>query len=127
MDKCIFCQDFEKERIIHEDSLWVALLDGYPVSEGHTLLIPKRHCETMFNLNEEESSTLYSTINKVKQILDEKYHPDGYNVGANCGESAGQSVMHCHIHIIPRYNGDVENPRGGVRGVIPCKQNYSAV
>jgi diadenosine tetraphosphate (Ap4A) HIT family hydrolase len=59
MDKCIFCQDFEKERILYDDSLWVALLDGYPVSEGHTLLIPKRHCETMFNLNEEESSTLY--------------------------------------------------------------------
>jgi diadenosine tetraphosphate (Ap4A) HIT family hydrolase len=124
MDKCVFCEKFDSDRIIYEDSTWMAVLDGYPVSKGHTLLIPKRHCETYFDLNYVESSTLASTINVVKNVLDAKYNPDGYNIGVNCGKSAGQTVMHCHIHIIPRYDGDVEDPRGGVRGVIPSKQKY---
>jgi diadenosine tetraphosphate (Ap4A) HIT family hydrolase len=124
MDKCVFCEKFDSDRIIYEDSTWMAVLDGYPVSKGHTLLIPKRHCETYFDLNYIESSTLASTINVVKNVLDAKYNPDGYNIGVNCGKSAGQTVMHCHIHIIPRYDGDVEDPRGGVRGVIPSKQKY---
>lgn len=124
MDKCVFCEKFDSDRIIYEDSTWMAVLDGYPVSKGHTLLIPKRHCETYFDLNYVESSTLASTINVVKNVLDAKYNPNGYNIGINCGKSAGQTVMHCHIHIIPRYDGDVEDPRGGVRGVIPSKQKY---
>ena len=127
MDKvvkdCPFC-DMGAARIIYEDSTWMAVLDGFPVSKGHTLLIPKRHCETYFDLNYVESSTLAATINVVKNVLDTKYNPNGYNIGVNCGKSAGQTVMHCHIHIIPRYDGDVEDPRGGVRGVIPSKQKY---
>ena len=127
MEGCAFC-DIEKiideSRIIYQDSTWIAILDGYPVSEGHTLLIPKRHCETYFDLNYLELESLGVTIGIVKRLLDTKYHPNGYNVGVNCGEAAGQTVMHCHIHIIPRYNGDCENPRGGVRGVIPEKQHY---
>ena len=121
---CEFCKEIEKDRIVYEDGTWMAILDNYPVSEGHTLLIPKRHCETYFNLNSNECYTLNATIGVVKMLLDEKYHPDGYNIGCNCGEAAGQSIMHFHLHIIPRYKGDVENPRGGVRGVIPSKQNY---
>ena len=127
MDKvvkdCPFC-DMGAARIIYEDSTWMAVLDGFPVSKGHTLLIPKRHCETYFDLNYAESSTLASTINVVKRILDTRYSPNGYNIGVNCGKSAGQTVPHCHIHIIPRHDGDVEDPRGGVRGVIPSKQKY---
>ena len=100
------------------------MLDNYPVSEGHTLLIPKRHCETFFDLSDVENQYFIATLNVVKGILDGRYNPDGYNIGMNCGEAAGQTVMHCHIHIIPRYKGDCENPRGGVRGVIPSKQQY---
>lgn len=127
MEGCAFC-DIEKRidesRIIYQDSTWIAILDGYPVSEGHTLLIPKRHCETYFDLNYLELESLGVTIGIVKRLLDTKYHPNGYNVGVNCGEAAGQTIMHCHVHIIPRYNGDCENPRGGVRGVIPSRMNY---
>ena len=127
MEGCAFC-DIEKiideSRIIYQDSTWIAILDGYPVSEGHTLLIPKRHCETYFDLNYLELESLGVTIGVVKRLLDTKYHPNGYNVGVNCGEAAGQTIMHCHVHIIPRYNGDCENPRGGVRGVIPNKMSY---
>lgn len=120
---CVFCS-IQEDRIIYQNSLWVAVLDSYPVSEGHTLLIPKRHCETYFDLNQVELGTLIGTIDCVKKILDSKYQPNGYNIGVNCGEAAGQTVMHCHIHIIPRYNGDCEDPRGGVRGVIQSKQKY---
>ena len=127
MDKCVFCgieKAIDKNRIIYEDSTWIAILDNYPVSKGHTLLIPKRHCETYFDLNQVECGCLLPTIDVVKVILDGKFKPDGYNIGMNCGEAAGQTVMHFHLHIIPRYNGDCENPRGGVRGVIPSKMSY---
>jgi len=127
MENCVFCgieKAIDKKRIIYEDSTWLAILDGYPVSEGHTLLIPKRHCETYFDLNDYELSQLTLAIRQVKEFLDEKFKPTAYNIGTNCGEDAGQSVMHCHIHIIPRYKGDVENPRGGVRGVIPSRMSY---
>lgn len=127
MDNCVFCklkETIDKDRIIYEDSDWLAVLDNYPVSEGHTLLIPKRHCETFFDLSDVENQYFIATLNVVKGILDGRYNPDGYNIGMNCGEAAGQTVMHCHIHIIPRYKGDCENPRGGVRGVIPSKQSY---
>ena len=127
MEKCPFCEiekRIDESRIIYQDSTWIAILDNYPVSEGHTLLIPKRHCKSYFDLNFIELESVGVTIGIVKRILDTKYKPDGYNIGINCGEAAGQTVMHCHIHIIPRYNGDCENPRGGVRGVIPEKQHY---
>ena len=121
---CVFCNDFEKDRILFETTEWVAVYDSYPVSKGHTLLIPKVHYETFFDLPSQLIESLTYRLSDVKKILDEKYHPDGYNVGVNCGEAAGQTVMHCHIHIIPRYDCDTEDPRGGVRGVIPSKQKY---
>lgn len=124
MKKCVFCEQFDKSRIVYEDSTWIAVYDNYPVSKGHTLLIPKRHCETFFDLNDFETGILSHIINVIKLILDEKFKPDGYNIGCNCGEAAGQTVMHCHIHIIPRYKGDMENPRGGVRGCVPSKMKY---
>lgn len=127
MKGCPFC-NIEKlinsDRIVYQDSTWIAIYDNYPVSKGHVLLIPKRHCTSYFDLNFIELESVSVTIGIIKKLLDKKFNPDGYNIGMNCGEAAGQTVMHCHIHIIPRYNGDCENPRGGVRGVIPSKQNY---
>ncbi len=124
MKDCVFCEQFDKNRIVYEDDTWIAVYDSYPVSKGHTLLIPKRHCETFFDLNDAETGSLVTTINIVKSVLEANFKPNGFNIGANCGKSAGQTVMHCHIHLIPRYDGDVEDPRGGVRGVIPSKQKY---
>ena len=123
MDECVFC-NIDKENVLYQDESWVAVYDNYPVSKGHVLLIPKRHVKTYFELNYVELASIGLNINIVKHILDKKYEPSGYNIGINFGESAGQTVPHCHIHIIPRYDGDVEDPRGGVRGVIPEKQKY---
>jgi diadenosine tetraphosphate (Ap4A) HIT family hydrolase len=127
MKGCPFC-NIEKlinsDRIVYQDSTWIAIYDNYPVSKGHVLLIPKRHCASYFDLNFIELESVSVTIGIIKKLLDKKFNPDGYNIGMNCGEAAGQTVMHCHIHIIPRYKGDCENPRGGVRGVIPSKQQY---
>lgn len=123
-NNCPFCDGFEEERIIYQDSSWVAVYDKYPVSNGHVLLIPKRHVKTYFELNYVELASVGINIGIIKLMLDKKFKPDGYNIGINCGEAAGQTVPHCHIHIIPRYNGDVENPTGGVRGVIPSKKTY---
>lgn len=127
MKGCPFCNIenlINSDRIVYQDSTWIAIYDNYPVSKGHVLLIPKRHCTSYFDLNFIELESVSVTIGIIKKLLDKKFNPDGYNIGMNCGEAAGQTVMHCHIHIIPRYNGDCENPRGGVRGVIPSKQNY---
>jgi len=126
-NSCIFCDikgKIDKSRIIYENDLWVAILDGYPVTIGHTLLIPKRHCTTYLDLNVAEYATLAGSIKEVVTVLKVKYKAEDFNIGVNCGKNAGQTIMHCHIHIIPRYNGDCDNPRGGVRGVIPNKQSY---
>lgn len=114
----------DKERILLDTGDWIAIYDGYPVSPGHTLLIPKGHYETYFDLPGRLKGTFNGVLNEIKSILDEKFHPDGYNIGMNCGAAAGQTIMHCHIHIIPRYEGDSDNPRGGVRGVIPSRMDY---
>ena len=124
MEGCVFCEDIEKDRVLFETTQWIAMYDKYPVSKGHVLLIPKEHYKTFFDLPEQLTNSIPYWIKHIKNILDDKYHPSGYNIGVNCGKSAGQTVMHCHIHIIPRYDGDVEDPRGGVRGVIPSKQKY---
>ena len=121
---CVFCEKIDKERVLFESENWIAFYDAFPVSIGHTLIVTKKHFETYFDLPIKISDELTFQINKVKDILDKKYKPDGYNIGINCGEAAGQTVMHFHLHVIPRYIGDVENPRGGVRGVIPSKQKY---
>lgn len=120
--KCPFC-NIERE-IIASSSLSLAFFDGFPVSLGHALVIPKRHVASFFDLTTEEKIDMLKVADCVKRIIDEKYHPDGFNLGVNVGEAAGQSVFHVHMHIIPRFKGDVQNPRGGVRGVIPSKQNY---
>ena len=121
---CKFCEGIEKDRIILETSEWIAFYDAYPVSKGHVLLVSKEHFNTFFDLPPRLYDSLMFRLQYIKEILDNKFHPDGYNIGCNCGEAAGQTINHFHLHIIPRYKGDCENPRGGVRGVIPSKQNY---
>jgi diadenosine tetraphosphate (Ap4A) HIT family hydrolase len=98
--------------------------DKYPVSAGHLLVIPFRHVSSVFELKEDELAEMLSFIVQVKEYIDNQFHAEGYNIGVNVGEAAGQTVMHVHIHVIPRYLGDMKNPRGGVRGVIPEKQRY---
>jgi ATP adenylyltransferase len=121
---CIFC-DIETSRIVVENDLAYAIYDGYPVTELHTLIIPKRHAETYFELTKEERDACHQLLVKLKdQIQLEDSAVDGFNIGTNNGESAGQTIFHCHIHLIPRRPGDMDNPKGGMRGVIPGKQQY---
>lgn len=107
-----------------DNTLAYARFDKYPVNPGHALIIPFRHFSSVFEATKDEREAMWDLIENVKVFLDGRYSPDGYNLGVNCGTSAGQTVMHLHIHIIPRYTGDMENPRGGVRGVIPEKRVY---
>lgn len=124
MKDCFFCQAFENKDYFLENKLAFARFDGFPVSKGHLEVIPKRHIKDWWEATDEERMAIFKLIDEAKKIVDEKYHPDAYNIGMNLGEKAGQSIMHLHVHLIPRYDGDVQNPRGGVRGVIPEKQNY---
>ena len=121
---CIFCK-IRKEELQFENQLAYSSIDSYPVSEFHSLIVPKRHVETYFDLTEEEIQACNDLILKTKEkILKQDASVKGFNIGTNAGKSAGQSIMHCHIHLIPRREGDVENPQGGVRSVIPNKQHY---
>ena len=124
MTNCPFCRAESDRTIIASSALSLAFYDGFPVSPGHVLIIPKRHVSSFFGLSREEQIDLLDLVNKVKLFIEDTYHPDGYNIGINVGEAAGQSIFHVHIHVIPRYQGDVPNPRGGIRGVIPSKKNY---
>ncbi len=120
---CIFC-NIDKERIILENEDAFAVNDGFPVSKGHMLIIPKKHIKNYFEADEQIKKQLWKLVDDCKGMADKNFAPQGYNIGINCGEAAGQTVMHLHIHLIPRYSGDMENPRGGVRGVIPDKRIY---
>lgn len=111
---CPFCLPPQTE-LIAENELAKAFLDKFPVNEGHTLIAPKRHIENIFQATDEEFKAFKELMFKVKELLDKRYNPQGYNIGVNVGKEAGQTVFHLHIHIIPRYEGDVHDPRGGVR------------
>lgn len=123
---CLFCdKDNKKEhKIILENDFAYARWDNFPVSKGHLEIVPKPHINSLFDLNSEELIQLYSLLNNVKKIIQKDYNPDGYNIGINEGEAAGRTVHHLHIHLIPRYSGDIENPHGGVRNIIPGKGKY---
>lgn len=114
----------ETRELIVETATVFSFYDKFPVSKGHSLVVPKRLVSNYFNLTLKEQTACWIVANKVKTILQEKYNPDGFNIGININADAGQTIWHSHIHIIPRYNGDVENPRGGIRGVIPSKKDY---
>lgn len=121
---CPFCNPDPARELILESATAYAIYDKFPVNEGHALIIPKKHYSDYFDLSFKEQSACVFMLNKLKEVVSQKFNPDGFNVGINIGESAGQTVNHVHIHLIPRYKGDVEDPRGGVRGVIPGKQKY---
>ena len=124
MKDCLFCT-IPPERIVAQNALVYAIRDGFPVTPLHTLVIPKRHAEDFFELTEDEILACNQLILEVRQrILDQDPAVQGFNIGMNAGEVAGQTVFHCHIHLIPRRKGDVDNPRGGVRHTIPGKGHY---
>lgn len=114
----------EPREIVVESATAFSFFDKYPVSPGHSLIVPKRVTSDYFSLSWKEQMACWLMVNKVKSILQKQFDPDGFNIGINVNEAAGQTIPHVHIHVVPRYNGDMENPRGGVRGVIPSKQSY---
>lgn len=120
---CLFCTDAKGVSLKNE--LAYSARDSYPVSPGHTVVIPRRHVASFFDLTPEEIAACMGLITEERRLLDAKFKPDGYNIGVNIGPAAGQSIFHVHIHIIPRYQGDVENPQGGVRHVIPRNAHYT--
>ena len=121
---CLFC-DSKISGIAHENNLAYASYDSYPVSDHHCLIIPKRHIRDYFDMTNDELIACNDLIQIVKkEILSKDVNVKGFNIGTNAGKIAGQSIMHCHIHLIPRREGDVDNPQGGVRSVIPNKQHY---
>ena len=121
---CLFCNS-KISGIVHENDLAYASYDTYPVSEFHCLIIPKRHVIDYFELTDEELVACNDLIKVIKEeVLIKDKNVKAFNIGTNAGKIAGQSIMHCHIHLIPRREGDVENSQGGVRSVIPKKQHY---
>ena len=123
MSNCPFCT-LAPERIIDSNEFGVIIRDGFPISPGHTLVIPKRHIGSWFAISNAEQLGLLDLLARAKVVLQEELNPDGYNIGINDGPAAGQTVPHLHMHLIPRYKGDIEDPRGGVRWIIPEKAKY---
>jgi len=126
MTTCPFCEIKlqDNNSLIEESINGLAFFDKYPISDGHALVIPSRHVEDLFDLNSEEISDIWKLVEKVKSILSKKFHPNGFNIGINIGEVSGQTISHAHVHVIPRYKGDVPDPRGGIRWVKPDKAKY---
>lgn len=120
---CPFCA-LPHHRIIGENKFSVLIRDGFPVSTGHSLVIPKRHVRSFFELTTEERTAMFSLLDEARSAAAQEFEPDGFNIGINDGPAAGQTVPHLHIHLIPRYEGDLPDPRGGVRWVIPSKADY---
>lgn len=120
---CPFCA-LTQDRILEENEHGYLILDAYPVSPGHSLIVPKRHVGSWFSTQPEEKISLMSLLDCAKQRVKVDHSPDGYNVGINDGEAAGQTVPHLHMHLIPRYRGDLSDPRGGIRWVLPDKAKY---
>lgn len=121
--KCPFCNPIAEDIVARSD-LCYAMWDRFPVNKGHLLIIPFRHTPDFFSMTPEERDGVVSLVASCKEVIEENFTPDGYNIGFNVGEAAGQTLMHCHCHVIPRYAGDVPEPRGGVRGVVPEKRDY---
>ena len=120
---CPFCS-IPTEEIVIDHGLAIARRDLYPVSKGHTLIIPRRHIVSFFETTEAERQAMLKLLDETKALLDREHQPDGYNIGINDGQAAGQTVMHLHMHLVPRYRGDQADPRGGIRGIFPEKAMY---
>ncbi len=120
---CPFCS-LPPERIVAENEHSIWIYDGFPVSPGHSLIIPKRHVGSFFEITHEERLAMLDLLDKAKAAVKKERSPDAFNIGINDGAAAGQTVPHLHLHLIPRYNGDIADARGGVRWVIPDKADY---
>ena len=120
---CPFCPPLERETL-ESHPLAISIADSFPLSQGHSLIVPRRHVPSFFDLAGEERLAILELLDRVKRLLDRRYAPDGYNIGVNDGPAAGQTVMHLHVHVIPRYQGDMDDPRGGVRWIFPDKAAY---
>jgi diadenosine tetraphosphate (Ap4A) HIT family hydrolase len=120
---CPFCR-LEQLRILLENDFAVAFPDGFPIADGHTLVVPKRHVSSLFDLTAEEQAAVWALVAEVRAKLVAELKPDGFNVGLNDGSAAGQTVLHAHVHVIPRRLGDTDDPRGGVRWILPKKAQY---
>ena len=120
---CPFC-DLPQERILLSNTYGMAIRDAYPVSVGHTLILPHRHIASFFEIKPEERMALLDLLDEARITLDKLNRPDGYNIGINDGMAAGQTISHLHIHLIPRFKGDLPDPRGGVRWIFPKKAKY---
>jgi diadenosine tetraphosphate (Ap4A) HIT family hydrolase len=121
--QCPFCTS-TPDRVFHEGMLIRGLWDGFPVSNGHALLVTRRHVPTWFDATDAERSELMASVAIARRAIEASRQPDGFNIGVNVGTAAGQTVSHLHVHVIPRYLGDVPDPRGGVRWVLPSTANY---
>jgi diadenosine tetraphosphate (Ap4A) HIT family hydrolase len=122
--ECIFCRPRAESDLLAANDLAVAFAAGFPVSPGHALVVPRRHEPDFFSLTAEEQAGVVALVNLVRALLDERFSPDAYNLGVNAGKAAGQTILHTHLHVIPRYAGDVAEPRGGVRWVLPETARY---
>jgi diadenosine tetraphosphate (Ap4A) HIT family hydrolase len=120
---CLFC-NLAPKRILDVNEHGSVIYDSFPISPGHTLIIPKRHVGSFFDLSSGERQALIALVDSAKKALDVKYRPDAYNIGINDGSAAGQTVLHVHIHLIPRFEGDCNDPRGGIRWIMPDKAKY---
>ena len=120
-DPCLFCTP---RGVTRRNELAYCARDTYPVSPGHSLVMPLRHCASFFDLTPEEVAACMEIVAQERTALDDEFNPDGYNVGVNVNAAAGQSIFHVHIHLIPRYAGDSQHPQGGVRQVVPAKADY---
>ncbi len=121
--ECQFC-DLPESRVWFDQGSVLVFRDAYPISPGHTLVIPKRHVKSLFELGGDEREDLFQALSRAKGLLVSEMKPDGFNIGINDGIAAGQTVFHLHVHLIPRYQGDAEDPRGGVRWIFPDKAKY---
>ena len=120
---CPFCKPYKFKPVL-ESNDFLIIEDSHPISQGHLLIITKRHVESFFLTTEEEKIALFNGIEQAKTLVANKLKPDGYNIGINDGEAAGQTINHLHIHLIPRYKGDSQDPRGGIRWIFPDKASY---
>ncbi len=124
MKECIFC-NLDESRVEIENNLALSFKDLYPVTKGHSLVIPKRHVQSFFDLEKDEKKAISELLELQKEkLISQDKLITGFNIGINDGIDSGQTVMHCHVHLIPRRKGDMNDPRGGIRGVIPEKQSY---
>jgi diadenosine tetraphosphate (Ap4A) HIT family hydrolase len=122
-EKCPFCR-LDAARIYAENDVAIATPDAFPIGQGHTLVVPRRHVASIFDLTDEEQATIWRLVAKVRAKLQHDLNPDAFNIGVNDGRAAGQTIMHAHVHIIPRRKGDSHDPRGGIRWIKPDKAKY---